>query len=35
MVSGMESGDVRGIQCEVPIAEYMTRIAIKDITSRT
>jgi hypothetical protein len=35
MVSGMESGDAWGIQCEVPITEYMTRLAIKDITSRT
>jgi hypothetical protein len=34
MVLGMESGDVWGIQCEVPITEYMTRLAIKDITSR-
>jgi hypothetical protein len=31
----MESGDEWGIQCEIPITEYMTRLAIKDITSRT
>jgi hypothetical protein len=35
MVSGMESDDVWGIQREIPITEYMTRLAIKDITSRT
>jgi hypothetical protein len=35
MISGMEYGDVCGIQCEVPITECMTRLAIKDITSRT
>jgi hypothetical protein len=35
MVSGVESGDEWGIQCEIPITEYMTRLAIKDITSRT
>jgi hypothetical protein len=30
MVSGMESGNVWGIQCEVPVTEYMKRLAIKD-----
>jgi hypothetical protein len=35
MVSGKESGDEWGIQCEVPITEYVMRLAIKDITSRT
>jgi hypothetical protein len=35
MVSGLESGDVWGIQCEIPITEYITRLTIKDITSRT
>jgi hypothetical protein len=35
MVSGMESGDEWGIQCEILITEYMTRLAIKDTTSRT
>ena len=28
---GMESGDVRGIQCEIPVTECMTRLATKDI----
>jgi hypothetical protein len=32
MVSGMDSGDVWGILWEIPITEYMTRLAIKDIT---
>jgi hypothetical protein len=35
MVSGMESNDVWGIECEIPITEYMMRLAIKDTTSRT
>jgi hypothetical protein len=28
--SDMESGDVRDIQCESHITEYMTRLATKD-----
>jgi hypothetical protein len=35
MVSGMESGNEWGIQCDIPITDYVTRLAIKDITSRT
>jgi hypothetical protein len=35
MVSGTESSDEWGIQCEIPITEYMTRLAIRDITSST
>jgi hypothetical protein len=35
MVSGMESGDEWGIQCEIPVTEYVMRLAIKDITSMT